>query len=592
VPSLTANSGPLRGRSYTIPEGEFTIGRSSKNHLWLDDLEVSRHHCTIATQGKVSEIRDQGSRNKTLVNGESIPVAVLRHKDEITIGSTVFTFSTAERPATRVDSGTHITELRPGDSKYLSGAGPLLSQRAQSDLQTLLRLSNLLHSVRDVARVGFANVNAAMQTRLESLLLDLFPADQAGVMASDADNDVVRQCCRRRVALQMRLPGDETKMVMAAPITVRGDVPAAIYLETSGTFDEQHLQFIAAVTEIAAVAWENASLINWLEEENQRLQEKSGLDHGLLGNSHHWVELRQQISRVADSDANVLIAGPTGSGKELVAHGIHRSSRRVNGPFVAINCASLPEALLESELFGYEKGAFTGAVARKVGRLEMGNGGTVFLDEIGELALPLQAKLLRVLESRCMERLGAIDTLSLDVRILAATNRDLQDEVRRGTFREDLFFRLKVVTLRTPALRDCPGDILLLSEHFARKCAQEIGRKLVGLSPGARAYLQAHSWPGNVRELKHAIESAVILGSAETLLAEDLPEQIRAVPPPDFQEGLYAHALETAKRDVILRAFEQSAQDHEEAANLLGLHPNYLHKLMRSLDLKSTKKRS
>jgi len=528
------------------------------------------------------------------VNGRSVKTVRLNANDEITVGGSIFTYSAVDI-APAVENATEITRLRPGDSRYLTPSPDMtLSLRTQRDLKTLLRLANLLHSVRGVARTGFGQFNDAMQSRLEGFLLDLIPADCAAVLPSDAENEVVRQVCLRRVALLMPHPTDPAKMTLAAPIIVRSDVPAAIYLESCSAgepFDDGHLQFLAAVAEIAAVAWENASLVSWLEEENQRLEERCGLDYGMVGASTRLRDLQQQISRVAGTDSTVLVLGETGTGKELVAHAIHRNSRRAGGPCVAINCASLAETLLESELFGHEKGAFTGAVARKRGRLEMADRGTLFLDEIGELAVPLQVKLLRVLETRTMERVGGTETLHLDIRIVAATNRNLEDAVRRGTFREDLYFRIKVVTLKTPPLRDCPGDILVLAEHFANQCARQCGRKLIGLSPEVRPYLHAYSWPGNVRELKHVIESSVVMGSADTLLVEDLPEQIRAARPPELREGLYAQALETAKREVILRAFDQSDHAHEAAAKMLGLHPNYLHKLMRTLDLKGMKKR-
>jgi two-component system response regulator HydG len=214
----------------------------------------------------------------------------------------------------------------------------------------------------------------------------------------------------------------------------------------------------------------------------------------------------------------------------------------------------------------------------------------VFFDEVGELALNLQAKLLRVLDSKCVERVGGTETIQLDIRIVAATNCDLAEAVKRGAFREDLYFRLKVIMLKTPSLRDRPSDILPLAEHFARKSALDCRRRLIGLSPDARACLEAYAWPGNVRELRHAIESAVVLGSEEYLLVEDLPEQIQ-VARPGSRQGTYAEALEQAKRDAIERAFGQAGQDHDTAAQILGLHPNYLRKLLRTLDLRNLRVR-
>jgi Nif-specific regulatory protein len=288
----------------------------------------------------------------------------------------------------------------------------------------------------------------------------------------------------------------------------------------------------------------------------------------------------------------VLILGESGTGKELIARAIHRNSLRASGPFVAINCAALADTLLESELFGHEKGAFTGAVAQKKGKLEMAEGGTVLLDEIGELSPILQAKLLRVLQEREMERVGGTKTIKLNLRILAATNRDLDEAVKQGVFRQDLYYRLNVVVLKAPALRDRPEDTLPLAEHFAKKFARECGRKITGLAPAARAYLRGYSWPGNVRELENAIERAVVLGSADTILPEDLPEHIRESHPAEVSTTLYEGAVEDAKRKVVLKAFEQANYEHEIAAKILGLHPNYLHKLIRTMDLKPALKRA
>jgi len=305
------------------------------------------------------------------------------------------------------------------------------------------------------------------------------------------------------------------------------------------------------------------------------------------------LELQRMIAKAAPSGATVLILGESGTGKELLARAIHRNSPRASGPFVAINCAALSETLLESELFGHEKGAFTGALAQKKGKLEAAAGGTVFLDEIGEMTQSLQAKLLRVLQERQTERVGGTQTVKLDIRVVAATNRDLEEEVRKKTFRQDLYYRLNVVTLMSPPLRERTEDIIPLANHFARRFAERCARPIAGISAEARSYLLSYSWPGNVRELENTMERAVVLGSSEMILPEDLPENIRERPQPaEFSATLYDEALNTAKRQVVLKAFDQADYDHESAARLLGLHPNYLHRLIRGLDLRTALKRA
>ena len=222
----------------------------------------------------------------------------------------------------------------------------------------------------------------------------------------------------------------------------------------------------------------------------------------------------------------------------------------------------------------------------------MAEDGTVLLDEIGELSPVLQAKLLRVLQQREMERVGGTKTIKLNIRVLAATNRDLEDAVKKGVFRQDLYYRLNVVVLKAPALRDRPEDILPLAEYFAKKYAGDCGRKIVGLAAATRAYLRNYSWPGNVRELENAIERAVVLGSADSILPEDLPEHIRESHPAEVSASLYEEAVEEAKRKAVLKAYEQANNDHEIAAKILGLHPNYLHKLIRTLDMKGELKKA
>jgi Nif-specific regulatory protein len=260
---------------------------------------------------------------------------------------------------------------------------------------------------------------------------------------------------------------------------------------------------------------------------------------------------------------------------------------------VAINCAALTETLLETELFGHEKGAFTGAVVQKRGKLEVADGGTVFLDEIAELTPAFQAKLLRVLEEHEFERVGGVRTIPVDLRVLAATNKDLTEAVRRGAFRPDLYYRLNVVSLTMPPLRERKPDIPSLASYFAAKCARRSRRRVLGVSPEALALLAHYDWPGNVRELENAIERAVVLGSTELILPEDLPEALlEAQGNSGLPTTTYHEAVSAAKRQVVLRALEQAGGNYTEAARLLGLHPNNLHRLIRNLDLRASLKKS
>jgi Nif-specific regulatory protein len=293
------------------------------------------------------------------------------------------------------------------------------------------------------------------------------------------------------------------------------------------------------------------------------------------------------ISKVSPTDSTVLVTGESGTGKELAARAIHRNSKRTQKPFIAVNCAALTETLLESELFGYEKGAFTGAFAQKKGRLEIAEGGTLFLDEIGELSPALQVKLLRVLQEREFERVGGTQSIQVDIRVIAATNKNLEAAIEQGEFRQDLFYRLNVVAFEMPPLRERREDIMLLASYFANKYGPTCNRKLTGISAEARTILTAYDWPGNVRELENAIERAVVLGTTDQILPEDLPENVlEAKSSTRISTDKYHEAVTERKREIILKALEQATGNFTEAARILDLHPNYLHRLIRNLNLR------
>jgi transcriptional regulator with PAS, ATPase and Fis domain len=272
----------------------------------------------------------------------------------------------------------------------------------------------------------------------------------------------------------------------------------------------------------------------------------------------------------------------------VVARSLHRRSRRADGPFVAINCATLSETLLESELFGHEKGAFTGALSRKIGKFEVAGGGTLFLDEIGEISPLLQAKLLRAVQEREFERLGGTRPVRVDVRVIAATNRDLEKAIREGTFREDLYYRLNVITLALPPLRERPEDVPLLASHFAALIGRKLGRPVLGFTPAARACLLRYAWPGNVRELANAVERAVVLGDGELIRPEDLPDTILEAVPSAGRVPVttYHDTLNEMKKRLILDAVDQADGSITKAAEILGLNTNYLHRLISNLDLR------
>jgi len=302
---------------------------------------------------------------------------------------------------------------------------------------------------------------------------------------------------------------------------------------------------------------------------------------GMVGGSEPMRRALELVRKVAATDATVLVLGESGTGKELVARALHAGSRRAAGPFVSISCAAIPESLLESELFGHERGAFTGAVKKKLGRFELADGGTLFLDEVGELPPAMQVKLLRVLQEQRFERVGGEETVEVEVRVVAATNRDLGAMIKAGAFREDLYYRLAVVPVTLPPLRERPGDVRALCEHFLVKLAPRAGRRVLGLSPEALALLERHRWPGNVRELENALAQALVFAEGEVIQPEDLPEGLRQAPPapalpvPGGDRGLN-EILEELERQLVQAAWQKAGGVKAEAARLLGLGPSAL----------------
>jgi two-component system response regulator HydG len=320
-----------------------------------------------------------------------------------------------------------------------------------------------------------------------------------------------------------------------------------------------------------------------LREQTRSLQEvvSGSFDlSGLIGSSAPIQALLEAIRRVAASETTVLIEGESGTGKELVARALHDQSPRREGPFVTVNCAALAEGLLESEMFGHERGSFTGAVRRKLGRFELADHGTIFLDEIGEMSMGLQSKLLRVLQQREFQRVGGEETLTADVRIVAATNRNLEAEVQKGAFRQDLYYRLAIVPIRLPPLRERPGDVKALAEHFVKKHAARVNRKVRGISDAAFERLAGYRWPGNVRELENAIERALVFADGEWIEPSHLPDFLAPAqgslpvvrgdrPLPDL--------LDDIERQLIAQAFEKAKGKKTETARLLGIKTSALY---------------
>ncbi|HZZ85732.1 MAG TPA: sigma-54 dependent transcriptional regulator [Anaeromyxobacteraceae bacterium] len=412
--------------------------------------------------------------------------------------------------------------------------------------------------------------------------------------------DVLRHERVSVVVTDLMMPGMSGEALLRAASTVSpesevvlmtayGTVEAAVSAMREGAYDfitkpvKRH-----AIVKSVRRALEKASLL----AENRALKAQlAGLSQGtpLLGDAPRFRTALEVLHQAAPTSATVLLQGESGTGKELAARLVHDRSPRAGGPFVPINCAAIPETILESELFGYEKGAFTGAAGRKEGRLERAHGGTLFLDEVGEMSPGLQVKLLRVLQDGVLERLGATQPTRIDARLVAATNKDLAAEVKAGRFREDLFYRLNVVAVRLPPLRERREDVALLASAFLRRVAEKHQKRVTAFSPAALHALEGWDWPGNVRELEHAVERAVVLCPGEVVEVSDLPEPVRAASGaaagPDALVIPVGTSMEEIERLAIRETLRHTRGDKTLAAQLLGIAPRTIYrKLDRDAD--------
>jgi transcriptional regulator with GAF, ATPase, and Fis domain len=634
VAKLISIRGPLRTSEFAL-DADLYLGRAADNGISLEDPEIAAHHCKISVVGHSLILNDLGSTSGTFVNGLPIKRRELKSGDEIAVGGSLFLINDEEYKSVPTSSlclhdapeplSLKPLDLSPEHLETLSATSLAALQkvpRLERNFNALLQLSRAISGLRD---------EESLPWQLLGVIFDIIPAERGAILILEHGSDDIRsqtawdrvtgpeqtvsisrqlvdRVVRERIALMSDDSGLEyssapaqrdanspRRSFLCVPMVLKAKTLGVIYLESldaSAGLTEEDFRLLAGIAGLGVVGIENARQYERLGSENQRLLAQANLTHDMVGSSVRMLEVYQFIERVAPSDSTVLIFGESGTGKELAARAIHNNSPRKNQPFVALNCAALTETLLESELFGHEKGAFTSATNQKKGFLEVAEGGTIFLDEIGELSPTLQAKLLRVLQEREFVRVGGVRPIKLNVRFLAATHKDLQKAQSDQTFRPDLFHRLNVISITLPSLRERPEDIPILAQHFAAIHAKTCNRNVHGISDKALDSLKQYDWPGNIRELENAIERAMVVGTSETILAEDLPETVLestkagAVVPANYHE-----AIIHLKKQLINGALDQAQGNITEAAKLLGVHANYLHRLMRNLELRPAAKK-
>jgi two-component system, NtrC family, response regulator AtoC len=549
---LGGEGGEGRSRVVELPDGvEVTFGRSRGCTISIDHDKASRNHARVIRRQAEITVEDLGSRNGTRVNGQRIEgVTRVAAGDEISIGPAVAVVgvSTRLRHQTSIGSTSYLEERLAAEvdraGRYHRPFGLLM-----------LRLDGA------PAAADAALEQVAGHLRRMDVVAEYGP-DEYAILLPEADR-AATESAARRVAAEARRAGAAGAVTVHLGLAVHPD---------DGTQAGELLSRARSALRVARGGGGEDGVA-------ASPREAPLVEGGLVIADPAMQRLHAMIQRIADTPITVLVLGETGVGKELVAEALHRGSARAPHPMVKLNCASLPENLLESELFGHERGAFTGADRRKLGYFEAASGGTIFLDEIGEMPPGLQAKLLRVLERRKLMRVGGTTEIDVDVRVVAATNRDLEQEVARGRFREDLYFRVSAFTLVVPPLRDRRGEIVPLAEHFARGFATELGQRPPVLSAETRATLERYAWPGNVRELRNAMERALVLHTGGAIEPEHLPDRVREAAPAGASPALVAvgdgvdmrEQIADVERAAIEAALAASGGNQTRAAARLGV---------------------
>ena len=579
MPRLIVVDGPWNGCAIGLEPVDHMLGRDRDCDLAVPDTTLSRRHLRFVRTADGWDAEDLGSRNGTLLNDKPLTRARLRDGDVLHVGRNVLRFDDADTP-------TVLTEVESDTTIVADAAGP---GEASGELPTLLALADALLAAADEeafltclcvwlrAQTGAARAVVFRRCGGELRAHAAYGASgREPPRAMVLPATVAVAAAREGKALWMTAGGGTGVVPAGAPAGVVVVLPA---IAAPG---RERLRLLACAGHLAAGLWTSQGRIDTLHARVAELD-----DGDLVSASPAMRPILDFVERAAAADATVLLQGESGTGKEVIARALHQRSTRARGAFVAVNCAAITTSLLESELFGHERGAFTGAVARKPGRFELADGGTLLLDEVAELSPEAQAGLLRVLEERKLMRLGGTHPVAVDVRVIAASHVDLKEAVAAGRFRADLYYRLSVLVAWIPPLRERRDDIAVLARHFLDRLLRRAPRRVDGISPAALDALTAYRWPGNVRELRNVIERAVILGVGEIIEVEDLPPEIRGshlapapAPTAGDQLSLPMPADELERRN-LLAALAATGGNKTRAARLLGIDRVTLYNRLR-----------
>ncbi|MFL5244835.1 MAG: sigma 54-interacting transcriptional regulator [Gemmataceae bacterium] len=629
------------GDVFPLTAGQrYTLGRATTNNIVLKDDLCSREHAEVYLSDGHWRVRDLNSLNGTRVNNDRLTKEWdLEPNDEIHLGRTHLLFVEDMGqlpelpPQDRANTGVSIKK-RLGQTRFLTPI-PVDNSTENTAVEVAPGTPgrhSLGHDLALLYRLALAMGSAFDYTELVNIVLDglleAIPAEVGAILTvkdgalevtahrhRDPTNQdyvrvseyVSREVITTReailaedVARDRYLRNRESlsdlgaTSLICAPVVFNDKALGLIHLYCTNphkALDAEDLEFAMAVAKQLGAVVHQMQRQDSLTSQNRWMRAQLKVESELIGESPPIKDVESQIGRVAGTNATVSIRGESGSGKELVARAIHYSSPRREGPFVTLNCAALSETLLESELFGHEKGAFTGATEKKIGKFEAADHGTIFLDEIGEMNSGTQAKFLRVLEGHPFERVGGNTPIRVDVRVVAATNQPLEEAVQKGKFRRDLFFRLQVVEIRVPPLRERLSDVPILAEHFLRRFVNETGRKIRGFTPGALKKMQDYQWPGNVRELRNVVERAVALGYGPMIDAGDiwlssLEINLSANPEGPSPVNYKLESLEQMEKRHIEETLSHTDWNKSRASEILGIERSTLDRKIKAYELK------